>query len=403
MRVREPTSQGPPVEDPRVEQLAQEYARLAEQVAALTEQLKALQRSPDGLPLLPGSTQQKPEEPQHPPDVRQYSQDVKQAAMDVKQHPQESLLDDMSVDSILAELHRQKLQESSSRQAAPAGRTPYLRMTTPTQQDSPSQQAVPTRQAPSRQAGRVEAPSRQAGRAETPSRQGSRVETVSRQEGRVETPPRAQNAPPQQAAPLQTEQAPAAPAPRESKVGAFIGNVLFYGVMLALVVGVFVLRSGSGGAPVSFAGYTAQIVLTSSMEEVIPKGSLVISKQVDPSTLQIGDDITYLVSQTTTITHRIIGITERYEDTGQRVFQTQGVMNDAPDKELVPAGNVIGKVVFHSMALGQAANFVSNNWPILIFLLVLLIVFIKVMQRILRKDPEGAEETPQKQRKRVRR
>ena len=313
MRVREPTSQGPPMEDPRVEQLAQEYAQLAEQVAALTEQLKALQRSPDGLLLLPGSTQQKPEEPQYPPDGKQYPQ----YPPDVKQHPQESLLDDMSVDSILAELHRQKLQEPSSRQAAPTRRTPYLRMAAPTQQDSPSQQATPTRQAPSRQADRVEAPSRQAGRAETPSRQGSRVET----------PSRAQNAPPQQAAPHQTEQATAAPAPRKSKVGAFIGNVLFYGVMLALVVGVFVLRSGSGGAPVSFAGYTAQIVLTSSMEEVIPKGSLVISKQVDSSTLQIGDDITYLVSQTTTITHRIIGITERYEDTGQRGFQTQGVMN----------------------------------------------------------------------------
>ena len=391
MRVREPTSQGPPMEDPRVEQLAQEYAQLAEQVAALTEQLKALQRSSDGLPLLPGSTQQKPEEPQHPSDVRQYPQDVKQVVPDVKQHPQESLLDDMSVDSILAELHRQKLQDPSPRQAVPTRQTPYLRVTTPTPQAPPSRQTAPTRQASSRQAGRGEAPSRQAGRAETPSRQ----------EGRVETPPRAQNA--QQAVPLQAEQVAAAPAPRKSKVGAFIGNVLFYGVMLALVVGVFVLRSGSGGASVSFAGYTAQIVLTSSMEKVIPKGSLVISKQVDPSTLQIGDDITYLVSQTTTITHRIIGITERYEDTGQRGFQTQGVMNDAPDKELVPAGNVIGKVVFHSIALGQAANFFSNNWPILIFLLVLLIVFIKVMQRILRKDPEGADETPPKQRKRVNR
>lgn len=401
MRVREPTSQGPPMEDPRVEQLVQEYAQLAEQVAALTEQLKALQRSPDGLPLLPGSTQQKPEKPQHPPDVRQYPQDVKQVVPDVKQHPQESLLDDMSVDSILAELHRQKLQDPSPQQAVSTRQTPYLRVTTPTPQAPPSRQTAPTRQASSRQAGRGEAPSRQAGRAETPSRQGSRVETASRQEGRVETPPRAQNA--QQAVPLQAEQVAAAPAPRKSKVGAFIGNVLFYGVMLALVVGVFVLRSGSGGAPVSFAGYTAQIVLTSSMEEVIPKGSLVISKQVDPSTLQIGDDITYQVSQTTTITHRIIGITERYEDTGQRGFQTQGVMNDAPDKELVPAGNVIGKVVFHSIALGQAANFVSNNWPILIFLLVLLIVFIKVMQRILRKDPEGADETPPKQRKRVNR
>ena len=264
------------MEDLRVEQLAQEYAQLAEQVAALTEQLKALQPAPEA-----------------------------------RRYPKESQLNDMSVDSIPAELHGQR-------------------------------------------------------------------------------PP---NPPPQRAA----------PAPRKSKVGAFIGNLLFYGVMLAMVVGVFVLRSGSGGAPVSLAGYTAQLVLTSSMEEVIPKGSLVISKQVDPSTLQIGDDITYLINQTTTITHRIIGITERYEDTGQRGFQTQGVMNDAPDKEIVPAVNIVGKVVFHSMALGQAANFVNNNWPLLIFLLVLLIVFIKVMQYILRKNPDGVDEAPQRQRKRVNR
>ena len=331
------------MEDLRVGQLAQEYAQLAEQVAALTEQLKALQPAPEA-----------------------------------RRYPKESQLNDMSVDSIPAELHGQGSPNPPPQGAAPAEQTPYTWAAAP-----PSQ-----------------APPRRRDRAETPPRTQN---APPRRRGRAETPPRTQNAPPRQVLPLQPEQAAAAPAPRKSKVGAFIGNLLFYGVMLAMLVGVFVLRSGSGGAPVSFAGYTAQLVLTSSMEEVIPKGSLVISKQVDPSTLQIGDDITYLINQTTTITHRIIGITERYEDTGQRGFQTQGVMNDAPDKEIVPAVNIVGKVVFHSMALGQAANFVNNNWPLLIFLLVLLIVFIKVMQYILRKNPDGVDEAPQRQRKRVNR
>lgn len=169
----------------------------------------------------------------------------------------------------------------------------------------------------------------------------------------------------------------------------WIGEVLFYGVLVLLVLGVAVIKINSKGTPVSFAGYTAQIVLTGSMEDVIPQGSLVISKRVDPSALEIGDDITYMASQTTTVTHRIVGITEKYQNTGQRAFQTQGVMNDEPDKLPVPAANVVGKVVFYSPSLGQIANFVSKNWPFLLFLILLLAAFVKIMQRILRKDSES--------------
>ena len=64
-------------------------------------------------------------------------------------------------------------------------------------------------------------------------------------------------------------------------------------------------------------------------------------------------------------------------------------MNDEPDKLPVPAANVVGKVVFYSPALGQIANFVSKNWPFLLFLILLLAAFVKVMQRILRKHSES--------------
>lgn len=85
-------------------------------------------------------------------------------------------------------------------------------------------------------------------------------------------------------------------------------------------------------------------------EDVYSKAAPVVSRRTDPSTLEIGDDITFMTGETTTVTHRIIGIVENYADTGQRAFQTQGVMNRTPDSQLVPAVNVVGKVVFHSLA-----------------------------------------------------
>ncbi|MFQ9797865.1 MAG: signal peptidase I [Clostridia bacterium] len=106
-----------------------------------------------------------------------------------------------------------------------------------------------------------------------------------------------------------------------------MGEVVFYGLLLLLIIAALFVRTTSDGAPKSLAGYSGMIVLTESMQSEIPKGSLVIAQQVDPETLQIGDDITYMANQTTSVTHRIVGIIENYENTGQRAFQTQGIMN----------------------------------------------------------------------------
>ena len=193
---------------------------------------------------------------------------------------------------------------------------------------------------------------------------------------------------------------------QKKKKKSFWGDLLFYGVLIALIIGVAVLAKGSAQGPRSFAGFTAQTVLTSSMESVIPKGSLVISRYTDPNTLQIGDDITFMASETTTISHRIIGIVENYADTGQRAFQTQGVMNAAPDSELVPAVNVVGKVVFHSYVLGRAVDFVKSYWPLLLFFLAILAVLIRVLRYIYGKSDgssDGTDSSKQKKQKQKRR
>ena len=170
-------------------------------------------------------------------------------------------------------------------------------------------------------------------------------------------------------------------APKKKSI---VGDVIFYAFLIALVVGAFFLSGGTGGGPKMIAGYSAFTVTTGSMHDVLPQGSLIITQQVDPEILQVGDDITYMISETSSITHRIVGIEQDQANAGQLAFKTQGTMNDNPDKNLVPAANVVGKVIFCSYELGMVVGFVQDNWPLLIFLTVVAAVLFAVLRRILR-------------------
>jgi len=192
----------------------------------------------------------------------------------------------------------------------------------------------------------------------------------------------------------------AKPQKEKKKKGAasIIGNILFYAFIVGIVFGTFLFKSGSGGQPTMIAGYSAFTVLTSSMEDVYPKGSLIVTKHVDDSELKIGDDITYMISESSSITHRIVGITENYLDTGERGFETQGTMNEKPDKDPVAAANVVGQVIFCSVALGKMAGFVNDNWPILIFAAVIICALVAFLKWNFRRDEaaEGQEKPPKK-------
>ncbi len=173
------------------------------------------------------------------------------------------------------------------------------------------------------------------------------------------------------------------PPRRRSRLKTVMGNVFFYLVLvLALVVAVFV-RAARQGAPTSVAGYSGMLVLTESMQDAIPKGSFVLVKHVEPEELQIGDDITFMVNPTTSVTHRIVDI--RPQASGVPIVQTKGVNNPNPDAP-VAVENIVGKVVYHSLFLGLLAKGVSDNWPLLVFLLAVWMVLGKVLLHIFRED-----------------
>lgn len=167
---------------------------------------------------------------------------------------------------------------------------------------------------------------------------------------------------------------------KKSKVMSIVSNLLFYVIIVMVVFGAFLIRSSKGNGMWTFAGYSAMTVLTGSMQDVYPQGSLIVVKSVDTDKLNIGDDITFMTGETSSITHRIIGIIENYLDTGERGFETKGVMNENADKDIVAAGNVVGRVVFCSPALGKTANFVTANWQLLLFFVLVLAALVAFLQ-----------------------
>ncbi len=172
------------------------------------------------------------------------------------------------------------------------------------------------------------------------------------------------------------------------------GNTLFYMTMALILAGAFMARGARQGTPINIGGYSGMLVLTESMQDVIPKGSLILTKSVPAEELAVGDDISYMVNPTTSVTHRIISIHPQGD--GSLSFRTEGLHNPTPDSSIVPEYNVVGKVIYHSLFLGLLAKGVSDNWPLLLFLLGIWIALGWVLARIWAGKPQGKRIHPRR-------
>ena len=151
-----------------------------------------------------------------------------------------------------------------------------------------------------------------------------------------------------------------------------ISDVLFYGTLILMVVFAVLFSRGAFGNQ-TFGGYSFYEVLTTSMESVYPRGSLIIIKETDPSELVVGDDIAFTIASNDLVTHRIIEIKEDFEGMGQRAFVTKGVDNALADGEEVLARNVVGKVTRGFPGLGTTFSWLGENlWSVVAFFLSLI-------------------------------
>ena len=126
-------------------------------------------------------------------------------------------------------------------------------------------------------------------------------------------------------------------------------------LIVIAVVALAILLAG-----VRVVGLTPYVVLSGSMEPTYHTGSLIYDKKVDPFTLKEGDVITFMVSEDTLATHRVVGVVPDEDEPGTIRFRTKGDANDAEDGTLVHYKNVVGTPVFTIPYLGYFSNWITH-------------------------------------------
>ncbi len=175
-----------------------------------------------------------------------------------------------------------------------------------------------------------------------------------------------------------------------SKVIKTIWNWLG-GILVAVVLLLAVALVG-----VRLVGLKPFVVLSGSMEPVYPVGSLIYVKSVDYKQLKVGDDITYMLSEDTVATHRIIEVLIDEEDPNTIRYFTQGVANAVPDATSVHYKNIIGSPVFSIPYLGYVSNYIQNPPGMYIAIAAGAILILLVFLPDLFEDDKKKKPTPEK-------
>lgn len=130
--------------------------------------------------------------------------------------------------------------------------------------------------------------------------------------------------------------------------------------MVAVAVAVFVVFA----VPQAVGADHSYVVLSSSMAPTMEAGDAILVSEVPPERIAEGDVVTFEPPAdhgeygTDRVTHRVVEVLDR--DDGL-YFRTQGDANEEPDRALVPAANVVGRVSIHVPELGHAVLFASSD------------------------------------------
>lgn len=134
-------------------------------------------------------------------------------------------------------------------------------------------------------------------------------------------------------------------------------------------------------------------VISGSMEPKYPVGSLIYVKSVDPSEIEVGDVITYVLPNDTPSTHRVVGIDEENQH-----FYTKGDANKIEDGAPVHFKNLIGTPVFKIPYLGYVAYYIQHPPGMYIAIasgaILLMLVFIPdLFKPDNKKDKDSPKDT----------
>lgn len=181
---------------------------------------------------------------------------------------------------------------------------------------------------------------------------------------------------------------------KENKALKVIGNILYillFIIVIFMLVVVILQRVSDNS--ISFGGYRLFTVATGSMEPEYQVGDVLISQEIDPNEIQVGDNIVYRGNtgsfKDKIVTHQVVSIREENEE---KKITTKGIANVEEDPE-IDGSQVYGKVIYKVKTLSFIGQIIKNIYVFyfIIFVPIAIIIFRQV-RIILKKDDDEEEE-----------
>ena len=129
-----------------------------------------------------------------------------------------------------------------------------------------------------------------------------------------------------------------------------INTLVTIGLVLAVALCLYVVVQVLSYGYANIGGFMMFRVVTGSMEPTIPIGTLLVTREVDIHTIQVGDIICFRTQLSEIwgkiVTHRVVNIT--MSESGSLLLETKGDANLVSDIFYVDYTNFVGKVIWHT-------------------------------------------------------
>lgn len=146
---------------------------------------------------------------------------------------------------------------------------------------------------------------------------------------------------------------------------------------------------------ISFFNYRMFTVISGSMKPKYDIGDVLIAKEVDPSTIKVGDSISYLgvkgSFRNKVITHEVVGIEE--DESGKFVFRAKGLANLVEDPKVMES-QLYGKVIYKSFLLSTIYRIVATNIGFYLFIIIPMMYIIgsEIIHVMLKNEAKRREQ-----------
>ena len=174
---------------------------------------------------------------------------------------------------------------------------------------------------------------------------------------------------------------------------------IFSIIITIIIIGILsvVLVQRLSGNKLNLGGFGVYTVATGSMVPKYEVKDLILTRKVDASKIEVGDDVVYIGEKESVagklITHRVIS---KRNENGKYYFYTQGIANGLSDPE-ISESQILGVVSRKLYLLSFCSHIINNSYGFMFIIFIPFVVFMffeaKSIYREIKKEDkrDGSE------------